>query len=96
MFIVAYDIKRDRIRRKVSKILEDYGTRVQFSIFECDITQKEAEQIISRFHGLIDVETDSVIIYFYCANCKQKEVVIGKKKEKNENTNLFFDILDEI
>jgi CRISPR-associated protein Cas2 len=94
MFIIAYDIQNDKTRKKVSKILEDYGTRVQYSIFECDITQKQADNIICRFQGLIDVETDNIIVYFYCGNCMQKEVVLGKKKEKNVLTNLFFDLVE--
>jgi CRISPR-associated protein Cas2 len=96
MYIITYDIKEDKKRRKVSKILEDYGTRVQYSVFECDITQQQADNIICRFQGLIDIETDSIIVYFYCANCRQKEITIGKKKEKNELTNMFFNLLDGI
>ena len=35
--VVSYDVSDDRRRRKVAKIMEGYGYRVQYSVFECDL-----------------------------------------------------------
>ena len=34
MYLISYDITKDKVRRKVDKELENYGRRVQFSVFE--------------------------------------------------------------
>ena len=36
--VVAYDIQDDRSRIQISKILEKYGTRINYSVFECMFT----------------------------------------------------------
>ena len=40
-YAVAYDITDDRRRNAVAKILLDFGTRIQYSLFECN-TDKRA------------------------------------------------------
>ena len=35
MYIVSYDITSNKLRRKIAKELENYGVRVQYSVFEC-------------------------------------------------------------
>jgi CRISPR-associated protein Cas2 len=77
-YIVAYDIPDDRRRTKVAKILEDYGDRVQYSIFELllDSPQRLAS-LRRRLYRVIDSEADSVRIYFLCARCRPSIEVIG-------------------
>ena len=38
-YVVVYDIPNDKRRKKVSDLLEGYGQRVQYSVFECTLTQ---------------------------------------------------------
>ncbi|NJK64957.1 MAG: CRISPR-associated endonuclease Cas2, partial [Synechococcaceae cyanobacterium SM2_3_1] len=40
LYVIAYDISCDRRRRKVSEVLEGYGKRAQYSVFECVISEK--------------------------------------------------------
>ncbi|MGB3512406.1 MAG: CRISPR-associated endonuclease Cas2 [Microcoleaceae cyanobacterium] len=42
--IVVYDIPDDKRRTKLSNFLEDYGRRVEFSVFECFIGLEEMRQ----------------------------------------------------
>ena len=39
MYVISYDISENKIRNKVAKILEGYGKRIQYSVFECDIDE---------------------------------------------------------
>ena len=39
-FVVAYDIRQDRRRNKVMNTLKDFGLRVQYSVFECELTAR--------------------------------------------------------
>jgi CRISPR-associated protein Cas2 len=81
MYIIAYDIVKDKTRTKVHKLLKDYGFRVQYSVFETDVTKEEMDKLYKRISVMIDPETDSVIFYFACAACEQKSLQLGKDKK---------------
>ena len=47
MFIVvAYDIIDDKRRNRVAKTMEDYGTRVQYSVFECVLEEEYLTEMV--------------------------------------------------
>ncbi len=76
-YIVSYDIPDDRKRTRVAKTMLDYGTRVQYSVFECIIGEdKLLEKMISKLSGLVS-EEDSVRIYALCAKCEKVVKVLG-------------------
>ena len=63
---MKYDIKNDtdgkRIR-KVAKICEGYGVRVQDSVFEMKVDSVELRKLHGLLTKIIDPEIDSVRIY---------------------------------
>ncbi len=61
--IISYDVVEDKRRTKVAKLLEGYGKRVQYSVFECDLSQQELLTVGRELRGLIDLNTDSVRCY---------------------------------
>lgn len=61
-YLVIYDIHDDKVRRKVVKILETYGIRVQYSSFECHLTFSTKRKLKSELSGIID-HNDSVRVY---------------------------------
>lgn len=68
-FLVTYDIDQTerllgtRRLRKVAKICEKYGERVQFSVFECRLSPAKLVRMVGEIEDVIDHGTDSVIIY---------------------------------
>lgn len=40
-YLVAYDIRDPKRLRQVAKTLEGFGTRVQYSVFICDLSSQE-------------------------------------------------------
>lgn len=77
--LVAYDISDDGRLVRVAKISEDYGTRVQKSIFELEITPFHLSEMIERIEAVIDPEVDGVKYFPLCGPCaERKVVVIGK------------------
>jgi CRISPR-associated protein Cas2 len=46
LFVFAYDIADDRVRRRVAALLEKWGTRVQDSVFEVRCTRARAEALL--------------------------------------------------
>lgn len=59
--LIAYDICEPRRLRRVCKVMEAYGTRVQYSVFLCDMSAMEKAQWRSAIHEVMDYHEDSVI-----------------------------------
>lgn len=78
--IVAYDIKDDKRRNRVAKTMKDYGTRVQYSVFECNMEYKILEEMKDRLSAVIDTEEDNIRIYKLCNACKGSIHVFGSGK----------------
>lgn len=70
--VVAYDIVDDRRRNKVAKILGKFGTRVNYSVFECMLTDKEFEKLRTDIEKKIDVKEDGIAYYPICLKCYTK------------------------
>ena len=68
-YVVAYDIEQTRRRTKVMNVLKDFGLRVQYSVFECDLTVARKEALETRLVGLIDRRRDKIHIYPLCDAC---------------------------
>jgi len=76
LFLVSYDIRDDKRLRRVAKVMEDFGKRVQFSVFECDIdrlaTFIEMKKLLNK---TIDTKCDSVRIYDISIVTKKVEIM---------------------
>jgi CRISPR-associated protein Cas2 len=72
MFVViSYDIADDRRRLKVAQTLLDFGgERVQRSVFECYITERNYERLQRGLRRHLDIEEDSVRFYVLCEHCR--------------------------
>lgn len=76
-YIVSYDIPDDRKRNRVAKTMLNFGTRVQYSVFECIMDNKLLEKMTAKLNKLIS-EEDSVRIYALCAKCEGVVKVMGR------------------
>lgn len=66
--IVAYDVSTvtpigQRRLRRVAKICEGYGQRVQYSVFEVVCSQTDLAKLIARLEDEIDPAEDSLRLY---------------------------------
>lgn len=79
MFVlIAYDIRSDRTRRRVAETLEAYGRRVQRSVFECDLTRAQHEELRQKLEALCDSSAmNSIRCYRLCATCTSKASLLG-------------------
>ncbi|MDY7014761.1 MAG: CRISPR-associated endonuclease Cas2 [Cyanobacteriota bacterium] len=62
-YIIVYDIPSDKRRKKVSDLLEGYGRRVQYSVFECMLTQDKFEELKTRLRKRIKTREDNLRLY---------------------------------
>lgn len=78
MFIViAYDIRDDRRRLRISRLLEGYGKRVQYSVFECDLEERHLGRLLPALTRLIEPD-DGVRLYFLSNVSRQVMVLAGE------------------
>ena len=79
MFIVVtYDITDDKRRLHVSDELENFGARVNFSVFECYLETETVSVLKGRLAELIEPTEDNVRYYVLCESCAGKVEVQGK------------------
>lgn len=65
LWIISFDISDDKKRRKAVKILEGFGHRTQFSVFECLLKRKQLRQIQTKLRRIIE-DSDKVLYYPVC------------------------------
>ena len=86
LYIVSYDISDTWRRTKLAKALEDFGDRVQYSVFECILDGNLLSKMVARIKRIVLEKDDSVRVYTLCANCERVIKVIGQGKvTKNED-----------
>jgi CRISPR-associated protein Cas2 len=75
--VISYDIVENRRRTKVLKFLKGWGTHVQYSVFECELSPPELLKVQRGLAQLIDRQTDSVRLYQLDAAMLRRAQVLG-------------------
>jgi len=75
--MVTYDIADDRRRQLVARALAGYGERVQYSVFECRLDERELMQLRRRIAAVVDAEGDRIRWYPLCRPCHGRIVQQG-------------------
>ncbi len=84
MVLITYDVHTEtgagkRRLRKVSKKCQNYGQRVQNSVFECIIDPAQLKQLQDALQKIIDPEVDSLRYYYLGDKWKNRVEHIGAK-----------------
>ena len=78
MFIVVtYDVSDDKRRTLLHKTLRRFGDRVQFSVFECVITERLFDEM-RRAVAEVVLPEDNVRYYDICAGCRRETITLGR------------------
>lgn len=75
--IVAYDITEPKRLAKIAKICEDYGMRVQYSVFECRLEADRFDEFWLTLQMEIDPDEDRLVAYKVCAACARQIETAG-------------------
>lgn len=82
--VVSYDISDDKRRRKVAEIMEGYGYRVQYSVFECDLSKKQMAEMKQALRPYVKSrEMDSVRFYPLPADAVALIQVMGNDQARS-------------
>lgn len=88
LVIITYDVNtetstgKNRLR-KVAKQCENYGQRVQNSVFECVLDAAKCREVQHKLELIIDKNKDSLRFYYLGNNYKNKVEHIGAKPSFN-------------
>jgi len=84
MVLITYDVNTEtpagqKRLRKVAKTCQNYGQRVQHSVFECIIDPARLKQLQDSLEKLIDKEKDSLRYYYLGDEWRKRVEHVGAK-----------------
>ena len=84
MVLVTYDVATDtkegrRRLRQVACACEDWGQRVQLSVFECEVDPAQWTALRARLVGIVDPSTDSLRFYMLGREWRRRVEHVGAK-----------------
>ena len=85
LLLITYDVNTEneagkKRLRKVAKQCQNYGRRVQNSVFECIVDQAQSVTLKSLLTEIIDDKVDSLRFYYLGNNYKTKIEHIGVER----------------
>lgn len=90
LVLVTYDVQTSeaggakRLRR-VAKACQDFGQRVQYSVFEIEVDPAQWTMLKSRLEATIDAKRDSLRYYYLGANWQRRVEHVGAKPTADLN-----------
>ncbi len=84
LVLVSYDVSTQdaagkRRLRRIARHCENWGQRVQFSVFECVVDPTQWVVLRNNLLECMDEEKDSLRFYFLGANWKNRVEHVGAK-----------------
>lgn len=85
LVLITYDVNTEdsagkKRLRKVAKECQNYGQRVQNSVFECIMDTAKAREVKEKILKLIDKDKDSLRFYYLGEKYKNKVEHYGTKE----------------
>jgi len=80
-WIFAYDVRSDARRSRLANILLAWGYRIQLSVFELTLTDREFARIKVELESVVDPDTDTVSAFRQCVSCCRATVRLGQAVE---------------
>lgn len=95
LVLVIYDVNTTKVSgqkrlRKVAKICEKYGQRVQNSCFECNVDLAQYEFLKHSLKDVMDEKNDSLRFYNLGKHYKNRIEHLGKTVSFAEDDMLIF------
>ena len=95
LVLITYDVRTEtpggqRRLRRVARACLDYGQRVQYSVFECEVDPAQWVVLRARLLDEIDQKQDSLRFYMLGANWRRRIEHIGAKPATDFNDPLIF------
>jgi CRISPR-associated protein Cas2 len=76
-YVVAYDISSNDRRRRIADLLLGWGDRVQYSVFEIDVSARELEEVLRVVEPFVHAPVDRLRVWRLCASCQRATHAVG-------------------
>lgn len=76
-YVIAYDISHSRRYYRITKLLGGYGYRVQYSVFECELSPAEFKQLWHELNENVEPEEDRLLAAPVCGNDLPNVIRLG-------------------
>ncbi len=75
--VIAYDIACNKRRRRVFRCLQSWSLDAQYSLFECELSWREAEELFLQLSSLIDEDEDTLLLAWLDVRRQARSVTKG-------------------
>lgn len=76
VFVIAYDVSDDRRRSRLASLLSRYGSRLQLSVFECELQPEQFSYILAEAEQLLE-PSDLLHAFPQCGVCLEQRGRLG-------------------
>jgi len=87
--LIAYDIADPKRLHRVAEVCEDFGVRVQNSLFECWLEEEQFGKFWGRLAGLIHQDQDRLVAYTLDSGAARKRLVAGATMQCTERPTCY-------
>jgi CRISPR-associated protein Cas2 len=88
--LIAYDIADPKRLVRVADICEDYGTRVQYSLFECWLEDDAFQQLWDKLQSAINAAEDRLVAYQLDAAAAGRRKTAGATMNCTEKETFYY------
>lgn len=77
-YLITYDICHPKRLRRVARTCEDFGVRMQKSVFECDLDPAYFKLLWDALAELVVEDEDFIGVYTLCSACRERVQTMGR------------------
>lgn len=63
LYIVTYDVCDDRRLRKVFRVMRGHGDHLQYSVFRCELSDRERVELMTELSDVVQQDEDQVLFF---------------------------------
>ena len=95
LVLITYDVDTisetgQKRLRKVAKLCQNYGQRVQNSVFECRLSEAQFVVLKNKLENSMDHDLDNIRFYFLGNNWNHKIETLGRICSTDLDSELIF------
>lgn len=77
-WIIGYDVVKDRRRTRLANLLDLYGQRIQYSLFQGRLRPVIFDNLLENLKRVIDCREDRLHVFPLCTCCARRRLAWGQ------------------
>ena len=63
LYTVAYDVCDSKRLRRVFRLMRGYGDHLQYSVFRCELSDRERAELMTKLSDVVKHDEDQVLLF---------------------------------